>query len=970
MKEERVQVVVKRVQDVGGEESSGGGERVKRVGGEESSGGGLESQESRVENQEDSGIGDYYGLGVNPPFAPSTSFGSIVGNTFTVDGQSYTLTELYLENDGSISDVSFSITSAGGNAVNPDDIFDNYYFEMSGSTGDTIYIPSSSSTYSNGRTTIPYTFTLQQLRDLGVMDANNVLQSTFTFNVRLYTSTTLGEPHTISGTETSIDVSLVEGVHSIVAIQTDEVGNISKQSQPLIITLDSTAPVITLNGDDTITLVEGTAYTDSGATVVDPRNPDYSGTVSTSVSGPSSQTSFDSDVLGDWTFTYSAPADLAGNTPENVVRTVTVVQSFITNDDTVKAGGRTPIEIDVLSNDIIPTGGVLTVTTAPNNGAALISASGDKIIYTPNALFSGSDSFIYTYTTATKSTHTATVRVTIDRTPPTLSNPSDIGLTRDTTPDLSFTSNEDGTFALSGSCSTKAASGVTAGTPKTITLDTLTDGEYGDCAITVTDMLGNQSLPLDIPDFTIDTTPPPAPTNLDLSSDDDTGESNTDDITSKTTDLTLTIEGEDGANVQLYKQPQYLNANLSGESSEETGIGDYYGFGVSPPLKPSASFGSIVGNTFTVDGQSYTLTEFYLENDGSISDVSLSITDANDNNFNPRDIFDNYYFEIGGSTGDTIHLSSLSSTYSNGRTTIPYTFTNQQLRDLGVMDTNNVLQSTFTFNVRLYTSTTLGEPHAISGSETSIDVSLVEGVHRIVGTQTDGAGNISKQSQPITITLDSTAPVITITGDKTINLVEGTAYTDSGATVIDHGNPDYSSTVSTSISGPSSQTTFDSNVAGDWTFTYSAPADLAGNTPENVVRTVTVLLTAPTNLDLSSDDDTGESNTDDITSKTTDLTFTIEGEDGANVQLYRESQYLNAVLSGESLEVGGGEGSEVGGEGESSGGGDGSGGGGERAGVGEGVESSGSKGERAGGGGENQEGGGGESTESGEEQEG
>ena len=197
-------------QDVGGEESSGGGleSQESRVENQES---GLESQESRAENQEDSGIGDYYGLGVNPPFAPSTSFGSIVGNTFTVDGQSYTLTELYLENDGSISDVSFSITSAGGNAVNPDDIFDNYYFEMSGSTGDTIYIPSSSSTYSNGRTTIPYTFTLQQLRDLGVMDANNVLQSTFTFNVRLYTSTTLGEPHTISGTETSIDVSLVEG---------------------------------------------------------------------------------------------------------------------------------------------------------------------------------------------------------------------------------------------------------------------------------------------------------------------------------------------------------------------------------------------------------------------------------------------------------------------------------------------------------------------------------------------------------------------------------------------------------------------------------------------------------------------------------------------------------------------------------------------------------------------------------------
>ena len=98
--------------------------------------------------------------------------------------------------------------------------------------------------------------------------------------------------------------------------------------------------------------------------------------------------------------------------------------------------------------------------------------------------------------------------ITIDNVAPTLSSTTDIGTTTDTTPDFSFTSDEDGTFALSGSCSTNVATDVTADTPKTITLSTLKDGVYSNCAITVTDMLGNHSLPLAIPSFTIDTTAP------------------------------------------------------------------------------------------------------------------------------------------------------------------------------------------------------------------------------------------------------------------------------------------------------------------------------------------------------------------------------------------------------------------------------------------------------------------------------
>ena len=88
---------------------------------------------------------------------------------------------------------------------------------------------------------------------------------------------------------------------------------------------DEIKPIITLNGNENINLFEGTAYTDEGATVVDPRNIFYTGVVSTAVRGPSGQTSFDSAVVGDWTFTYSAPADASGNVPDSVTRVVTVI---------------------------------------------------------------------------------------------------------------------------------------------------------------------------------------------------------------------------------------------------------------------------------------------------------------------------------------------------------------------------------------------------------------------------------------------------------------------------------------------------------------------------------------------------------------------------------------------------------------------------------------------------------------------
>ena len=77
--------------------------------------------------------------------------------------------------------------------------------------------------------------------------------------------------------------------------------------------------------------------------------------------------------------------------------------------------------------------------------------------------------------------------------------------TNNTTPDFTFSSSEAGTITYGGSCSSSTTS-VIAGT-NTITLNSLSDGTYSNCTITVIDNASN-SVTLNIRSFVIDTTPP------------------------------------------------------------------------------------------------------------------------------------------------------------------------------------------------------------------------------------------------------------------------------------------------------------------------------------------------------------------------------------------------------------------------------------------------------------------------------
>lgn len=87
-------------------------------------------------------------------------------------------------------------------------------------------------------------------------------------------------------------------------------------------------------------------------------------------------------------------------------------------DDEAIANTGTTVSIDVLANDSAPL--ALSLVNAPGNGTAVIDDGGtpddvadDRILYTPNRRFCGTDSFTYRITDAAGNSDTATVAVSV-----------------------------------------------------------------------------------------------------------------------------------------------------------------------------------------------------------------------------------------------------------------------------------------------------------------------------------------------------------------------------------------------------------------------------------------------------------------------------------------------------------------------------------------------------------------------------
>ena len=158
---------------------------------------------------------------------------------------------------------------------------------------------------------------------------------------------------TSSGT---VDTSAV-GSYTITYTATD-LDNNTATSTRVVNVVDTTAPVITLLGDNPATAELGEAYTDAGATASD-----LSGTVTVTTSG-----TVDTNTLGSYTLTYTS-SDASGNTTTET-RNVNVVDSnppVFTSSATFTAAENQTAIGTVVAND--GNGGFFDVTYSLEDNA-------------------------------------------------------------------------------------------------------------------------------------------------------------------------------------------------------------------------------------------------------------------------------------------------------------------------------------------------------------------------------------------------------------------------------------------------------------------------------------------------------------------------------------------------------------------------------------------------------------------------
>ena len=118
----------------------------------------------------------------------------------------------------------------------------------------------------------------------------------------------------------NVDTSTV-GTYTVTYNVSDTSGNAAVSVTRTVNVVDTTAPVITLLGDNPMTIEVGTTFTDPGATASDAGDGDL--TSSIVVSG-----SVDTSTIGTYTLTYDV-SDTSGNPADSVTRTVNVVDTTV-----------------------------------------------------------------------------------------------------------------------------------------------------------------------------------------------------------------------------------------------------------------------------------------------------------------------------------------------------------------------------------------------------------------------------------------------------------------------------------------------------------------------------------------------------------------------------------------------------------------------------------------------------------------
>ncbi len=159
-----------------------------------------------------------------------------------------------------------------------------------------------------------------------------------------------------SGTATSITVPATDGTYKLFVL--DAAGNVSIASTATV-TVDTTAPVITLTGNNPVTLKAGATYTDAGATAVDLVDGKMTGSITVVNKVPNPATG------GVYTVIYKV-TDAAGHVAQATrkVRVAAVATTRKGSDDLLTLAGTAGGTVDIVSTGEALFNVKATVTTA------------------------------------------------------------------------------------------------------------------------------------------------------------------------------------------------------------------------------------------------------------------------------------------------------------------------------------------------------------------------------------------------------------------------------------------------------------------------------------------------------------------------------------------------------------------------------------------------------------------------------
>ncbi|MFO1480417.1 MAG: Ig-like domain-containing protein [Turneriella sp.] len=604
----------------------------------------------------------------------------------------------------------------------------------------------------------PASLDLAAADDTGSSNSDNITSQTANLTisgtaeanstVRIYLTSSAGtllQTVTADGSGNwSGDITLSAGVNSIVATARDAANNTSADSAALSITVDTTAPAATGTPDLA-------AASDLGSSSTDNITNDTTPTFDIScVTGTTVQLYSDAVATGTSGTCTAGTVSLTAGTLAAGSRSITAVQTdpagnaspasgalVITLDTTADAATGTPdlqaasdtgsSNSDNITNDTTPTFDISCVTgsvvqlysDAVATGTSATCA-GSTVTLTAGALSAGSRSItaVQTDPAGNASPASSALSITIDTTAdaapgaPDLQAASDTGssstdnITNDTTPTFDISCVTGSVVQLYSDAVATGTSATCASSTVTLTAGALAAGSRSITAVQ-TDPAGNASPASSALSITIDTGTPSAPAALNLADADDTGTSNSDNITRNTTALTIDGTSEANATIRIYL------TNSSGTLLQ-----------------------TVTANGSGVWSGDITLSE-------GVNSIVATATDAANNTSSDSTGLSITVDTTAPTNQDTVYAASSSRT-GGGSVTIVSSGTASNRVWFAPSGT-----TTFTAGATM--------TEAASGTATSILAPATAGSYKLFVL--DLAGNISSESTA-TLTVDNTAPTI------------------------------------------------------------------------------------------------------------------------------------------------------------------------------------------------------------------